>query len=247
MLTLKGHSSGICSVTFSPDGKRIATGSQDHAAKVWDAATGKELLSLKGHTDWVIPVAFSPDGQQIVTGSRDTTARLWMAATGEQVSTWQKEEMEAQERVAVLGRKQVAAAERERALRAQDPGAIKQWLVLAPIAFAGRKEEALKALDQEQIAQEANLHPRAGERVKVGESELVWKVLRADDSLVDFNRFLQKETQWSVAYAVAYIQSEVERTGLMMKVGTTTRPSSISMGKAFIGTRTSGPVCWTRM
>jgi WD40 repeat protein len=47
-------------------------------------------------------VAFSPDGQQIVTGSRDTTAKLWMAATGEQLSTCQKEEMKAQERVAVL-------------------------------------------------------------------------------------------------------------------------------------------------
>ena len=80
LLTLKGHSGAIDSVAFSPDGQRIVTGSADHTAKVWDAASGRELLTLKGHSGHVLAVAFSPDGQRILTGSRDGTARVWEAA-----------------------------------------------------------------------------------------------------------------------------------------------------------------------
>jgi WD40 repeat protein len=72
-------------VVYSPDGKRIVTGSRDRSAKVWDAATGQELLSLTGHTDFVRSVAFSPDGHRIVTGSDDWTAKVWDAGTGHEV------------------------------------------------------------------------------------------------------------------------------------------------------------------
>jgi dipeptidyl aminopeptidase/acylaminoacyl peptidase len=59
----------VFSVAFSPDGTRVATGSHDHMAKMWDARTGTPLLDLKGHTLPTI-VAFSPDGTRIVTASR---------------------------------------------------------------------------------------------------------------------------------------------------------------------------------
>ena len=52
-------------MAFSPDGKRIVSGSDDNTVKVWDARTGQEVLTLKGHTDGVISVAFSPDGKRI--------------------------------------------------------------------------------------------------------------------------------------------------------------------------------------
>ena len=63
----------MISVAFSPDGRRIvsAAATKTSTAKVWDAATGQELLSLKGHTGPVTSVAFSPDGQRILTGSGD--------------------------------------------------------------------------------------------------------------------------------------------------------------------------------
>ena len=51
LLELKGHTSCVTSVAFSPDGTRIVTGSGDNTAKVWDARTGTSLLELKGHTD----------------------------------------------------------------------------------------------------------------------------------------------------------------------------------------------------
>ena len=69
-------------MAWSPDGKRLATGSRDSTAKVWDAATGKELLTLSGHEVGVSSVAWSPDGKRLATGSEDNTAKVWDAETG---------------------------------------------------------------------------------------------------------------------------------------------------------------------
>jgi WD40 repeat protein len=54
---LRSHGDYVDSVAWSPDGKRLATGNYDKTAKVWDAATGKELLTLRGHSDIVEGVA----------------------------------------------------------------------------------------------------------------------------------------------------------------------------------------------
>jgi WD40 repeat protein len=89
-------------VAFSPDGQRIVTGSWDRTAKVWEAASGKELLTLQGHSATVCSVAFSPDGQRIVTASEDHTAKVWKAASPAQVAAWQAEEKAAAEHLAAL-------------------------------------------------------------------------------------------------------------------------------------------------
>ena len=64
-----GHTAGVNSAHFSPDGKRIATASWDHTTKIWDAASGKLLQDFNGHTHWVWSAKFSPDGKYIVTAS----------------------------------------------------------------------------------------------------------------------------------------------------------------------------------
>jgi WD40 repeat protein len=77
----------VWDVTFSPDGKRFATTSQDKTAKVWDAKTGQLLLTLIGHTDQVAGIVYSPDGKRIATTSDDHTARIWDADTGQLLLT----------------------------------------------------------------------------------------------------------------------------------------------------------------
>jgi hypothetical protein len=79
---LQGHQASVYSVAFSPDGKRIVSGSADQMLRLWDAQTGKPIGEpLQGHQDRVYSVAFSPDGKRIVSGSWDGTMRLWNAPT----------------------------------------------------------------------------------------------------------------------------------------------------------------------
>src|ERR1035438_2645439 len=75
---------------LSPDGERIVTGSWDGTAKVWEAASGRELFALEGHTDHINSGAFSPDGQRIVTGSDDRTAVVWEASSGKAMLTFKE-------------------------------------------------------------------------------------------------------------------------------------------------------------
>jgi WD40 repeat protein len=72
------------SVTFSPDGKRLASVFVDQTVRVWDAQTGDELLSPKGHIDGLSSVAFSPDAKRLVTVSTDTI-KVWDAQTGQEL------------------------------------------------------------------------------------------------------------------------------------------------------------------
>ena len=69
-------------------GTRIATSSDDQTAKIWDAATGDELLTLRGHTNWVFRLVFSPDGTLLATASQDGTAKVWDTRTGEVLRTF---------------------------------------------------------------------------------------------------------------------------------------------------------------
>jgi WD40 repeat protein len=79
---LEGHSEWVWSVAFSPDGSRLATGSGDGTAKIWDLESGKASLTLEGHSESVTRVAFSPDGSGLVTGSDDGTAKIWDLESG---------------------------------------------------------------------------------------------------------------------------------------------------------------------
>ena len=84
---LQGHTGRVYSVSFSPDGKTIASGSADHTLRLWDASTRKLIRTLTGHTESVKSVSFSPDGKTIASGSADHTLRLWDASTGKLIRT----------------------------------------------------------------------------------------------------------------------------------------------------------------
>lgn len=72
----------VYTVQFSPDGKKVITGSDDGIAKVWDSESGQLILSLEGHTGPIFSAEFSRDGRHILTASRDNTVKTWDASTG---------------------------------------------------------------------------------------------------------------------------------------------------------------------
>ncbi|KJA17498.1 hypothetical protein HYPSUDRAFT_192134 [Hypholoma sublateritium FD-334 SS-4] len=93
IFVLHGHTDAVASVAtaLTPYGNRIASGSFDNTARIWDLATGKQVGEpFRGHTDYVGSVAFSPDGRRVVTGSADKTLRIWDLETGKQIGEpWQ--------------------------------------------------------------------------------------------------------------------------------------------------------------
>jgi WD40 repeat protein len=80
-----GFASGT--VTVSPDGRQIASGSPDRTVTIRDSATGAIIFTLRGHTHLVSDVAYSPDGQRFASISFDKTVKIWDATTGQEVLT----------------------------------------------------------------------------------------------------------------------------------------------------------------
>ncbi len=81
--TLKGHTYRVNSVSFSPNGKYIISGSWDETLKLWQTESGEEIRTFKGYEYRVNAVDYSPDGEFVVSGTSDNTFKLWRIQTGE--------------------------------------------------------------------------------------------------------------------------------------------------------------------
>jgi len=96
--SLRGHTAQVFALALSPDGKRLASGSYDGSARLWDTDTLRPLGPPLPHGSGLMPlpaVAFSPDGTQLATGGRSGSLRLWNGmGTGEMLAIFQEEEAE---------------------------------------------------------------------------------------------------------------------------------------------------------
>ena len=86
-ITLEGNAWPVRGVSFSPDGRTLASGSGDSTIRLWDVRTGRELQTLTGHRNWINNVSFSPDGRTLASSSNDDTIRLWDVRTGRELQT----------------------------------------------------------------------------------------------------------------------------------------------------------------
>lgn len=220
---LIGHSGPVNSTAFSADSNRIVTSGEDKAVKVWEATSGGEVLSIRG-TQGVGAATFSPDGQQIAAGFKDGTVTIWTVASVDQVKAWDREHAITERVLAEAKQERAAETDQLRASRRHDPGAIKNWLILAPIMLNNDQdlrngEVASRAFHQEQIPSEATLRPRPGDRESVDGSVLVWRAVQLESYVIDFNLLIGNVAEAAAAYAVCYIESEAERDGLEMLVG----------------------------
>ncbi len=82
-----GHSSIVTSVAYSPDGKFIASGSDDYTVKIWQSQNGAWVRTLSGHTGGIKTVAYSPNGKFIISAGVDCTIKIWNTADGKCIRT----------------------------------------------------------------------------------------------------------------------------------------------------------------
>jgi eukaryotic-like serine/threonine-protein kinase len=214
--TLQGHGDQLASVCFSPDAKRVITSSADQTAKVWDVATGKELLTLKGHSGWVRSAVISPDGKRILTGGWDSTVKVWEAETDDQIAAWESKELQARQHLATLQQERDDEESRLKIVRARD--SIKKWLVLAPIPLATNLTR-VQSLETELIGGEASLRPKAGDGVRIETRNCQWRSIILTNEILNFAQVIGGETGQTAAYAISYIQSDSDQSGLQMIIG----------------------------
>jgi len=87
------HLKTIMSLSFSPDGSRLVSGSRDQLIRVWEVPSGQLLCTLRGHKADVTQVQFAPDGNQIVSVGWDHTMRFWNGEKEETKDARQAEEV----------------------------------------------------------------------------------------------------------------------------------------------------------
>jgi WD40 repeat protein len=96
-------------------------------------------------------------------------------------------------------------------------GVFRDWLVLLPLPLKA-EEDGISGIDREELPGEANLRPRAGEKIHAGGKELTWQEYHlGSDYAIHFDAL--KPVEWNVAYAVCYLVADEERPGMKLLVG----------------------------
>ena len=187
-VTLSGHSQYVMRVAWSPDGKQLATASDDSTAKIWDAATGKELRTLVGDDSGamgVSSVAWSPDGKRLATTSGDGTAKVWDPGTGKELLNLGNHEN-------ILNRvawspdgKRLATASNDTTAKVWDANTGKELLTLK-----GHRK------DVQSVAWSPD-----GKRLATASDDSTAKVWDADTGMEVFTLNGHRDTVWDIAWS----------------------------------------------
>jgi hypothetical protein len=114
-------------------------------------------------------------------------------------------------------------------------GFIRDWLMLAPIQ-CGSDSDGAAEIQKNQIPDEGQLKPKAGDKAKVAGKELTWKKVKATDYYLDLNAAVNQQTEKTVGYAVAYVRADEERKNLQLKMGSNDQGRVYLNGKQLLKT-----------
>jgi hypothetical protein len=198
---LAGHLLGVCKLRFSGDGRTLVTYSEDMTARLWNVATGREVMSGLP----INQIQLWHPALQIL--SVDETAAIEPEGEGR----WR--------RVPLPALAEIDEAERQRvtAERMVASVAIECWLLLAPIPFEPGQPGTV-ALDVEQLPNESQLRPRAGQRLRVNDRELVWRAVASKHGVLDLDT-VGSSHEYAVAYAVCYLHTDAPKRGVVLRMG----------------------------
>lgn len=83
--SIPGHAEAVISVSFSPDGKHLASGSGDTTVRFWDISTQSPYYTCKGHKNWVLCISWAPNSAKLASACKDGKIILWDPFSGGQI------------------------------------------------------------------------------------------------------------------------------------------------------------------
>jgi eukaryotic-like serine/threonine-protein kinase len=118
---LRGHARPVVALALSPDGRRLASGSEDGWVRLWDVPSGREIAGANEHHLALRSVQFSPDGRSLVSAGYDPTSYLWDATTGRAIRALRGHEKGVWAAVFSPDGRRLASASDDGTLRLWDP------------------------------------------------------------------------------------------------------------------------------